>query len=95
MSLFEKTSRITKTSRKFRDNINKSKGKFGEVAFVQHMDFKGKKVKRTGIGSDYTDGKKLYEVKTGKSNLSRKQKETMKKNPKKYEVIRYGLRTNI
>lgn len=48
----------------------------------------GKKVKRTGRGSDYRIGGTHYELKTGRAKLSKLQKKTKKKKGKKYKVVR-------
>jgi hypothetical protein len=95
MVLIKKKSYLARTTRKFKDDIMKRKGRFGEVAFVSSMSAKGKPVKRTGVGSDYRRGNKLYEIKTGKAQQTKRQKATMKKNPGRYKVVRYGLGSPI
>ena len=44
-------------------NINKLKGKEGEISFDLGHTIAGKKVERTGIGSDFKIGNKEYEIK--------------------------------
>lgn len=73
--------------------MNKNKGRVGEIAFVLNKTIQGKKVKRTGKGSDYKIGKTHYEIKTGsKARLSPRQKAKKKKvGNRRYKVVRQGL----
>jgi len=87
--MINKNSGLMKGWRKNRAYLSKIKGSIGERAFVQQAEFKGKKAIRTGVGSDYKIGKDYYEIKTGSSKLSRKQKATKKAKGKRFHEVRY------
>ena len=86
-----KMSKKMKKRRTLREN--KRRGKKAEYLYRATSELSGKKVRRTGKGSDYYEEKMgtYVEVKSGKGKLSKLQKETKRKKGKKYNVKRYDF----
>ncbi len=81
---------LQKGSRRFRAGVSKVKGQMGEWGFESVMKTRGHKVERTGVGSDYKIGKKHYEIKTGSSRLTSRQRKLKRRlGKKRFEVVRY------
>lgn len=90
---------LKKLENRSRLEINKFKGKLGEAIVNTELNLNNWEVKRKPHGQDFEVSQRnllnnkitktiKVEVKTGKSQLSDLQKETQRKNPKIYKVVR-------
>jgi len=91
---------LRKMNKRITLNNNKAKGYLAETSFVVNETLKGSDVRRTGRGSDFevtkrdlwtgkSEGRKLVEVKSGDSKLSKLQERTKRRNKGRYSVVRY------
>ncbi len=85
---------------KMKNRISQDDGRAAEKLYAIHQTLSGKKVTRTGRGSDFsvrevdffgrpTGKAQLREVKTGKAKLTPLQEKTRKKNRSRYGVVRF------
>lgn len=70
--------------------MKRIKGGAGEACFKNEMESQGKKVNRTGVGSDYEVDGEYYEIKTGHSaQPTKRQREEIKKGKVKLRRINF------
>lgn len=86
---------IKHQANRFRAHISKMKGTAGEITFKTIMIGRGHNIKKTGVGSDFSEGRKRYEIKVDSSRLSKRQQKEQKRLGSKYVVVRFGSKKRI